>query len=343
MDEFIEMSKYAGMREDLVQAGGGNSSFKMKKDVMFIKASGYQLADITEKKGYSIINPQIIADFFLGSDDLDKITDVDSRNILKKAFIDGERPSIETFLHAISGRYTLHTHPVIVNILACRKDGMTLLGELFPDALIVPYATPGVALAKMYFKVFRGKKVNNGIVFLQNHGLVVSGSDSAEVISRTEYITKKLEKYLHISLENYHNGTRLYQIVRNGIIWTVTDKNVLEAYHTKNGIWNTAISPDCVVYLGKAICEAGNDFDWHDLEKFCSLHGKPVVFAYRNSLYINAASVKKALEIQSVLSFCAQVMLKNPGQECNILTDEEQNYLSDWDAEKYRRNLAQGD
>ncbi len=28
MNDFIEMSKYAGMREDLVQAGGGNSAFR---------------------------------------------------------------------------------------------------------------------------------------------------------------------------------------------------------------------------------------------------------------------------------------------------------------------------
>ena len=47
MKNFIEMSRYAGMREDLVQAGGGNSSYKKDKDKMLIKASGYQLADLT--------------------------------------------------------------------------------------------------------------------------------------------------------------------------------------------------------------------------------------------------------------------------------------------------------
>lgn len=29
MNNFLKMSKYAGMREDLVQAGGGNSAYKI--------------------------------------------------------------------------------------------------------------------------------------------------------------------------------------------------------------------------------------------------------------------------------------------------------------------------
>ena len=64
MDQFIRMSKYAGMREDLVQAGGGNSSVKTEKSKMFIKASGCQLADISYETGYSAVNQQIIIEFF---------------------------------------------------------------------------------------------------------------------------------------------------------------------------------------------------------------------------------------------------------------------------------------
>jgi hypothetical protein len=49
--------------------------------------------------------------------------------------------------------------------------------------------------------------------------------------------------------------------------------------------------------------------------------------------------VKKALEIQSVMSFSAQVMSLNAGYECNLLSDEEQNFLLNWDAEKYRKAM----
>lgn len=64
MKSLIQISKYAGMREDLVQAGGGNTSVKLSDTEMLIKASGFQLADITEKEGFAIVNPQIIVQFF---------------------------------------------------------------------------------------------------------------------------------------------------------------------------------------------------------------------------------------------------------------------------------------
>ena len=41
------ISRYCGERFDLVQAGGGNTSVKIN-DIMFIKASGFNLADITK-------------------------------------------------------------------------------------------------------------------------------------------------------------------------------------------------------------------------------------------------------------------------------------------------------
>ena len=84
MEKFIFMSKYAGMREDLVQAGGGNSAYKITDEKMAIKASGYQLAEVTEKSGYAIVNPKIIKNAFLGCENLDEMTDEQSKRILEK-------------------------------------------------------------------------------------------------------------------------------------------------------------------------------------------------------------------------------------------------------------------
>lgn len=41
LDALVKMSKYAGQRFDLVQAGGGNTSVKFGNK-MYIKASGIQ-------------------------------------------------------------------------------------------------------------------------------------------------------------------------------------------------------------------------------------------------------------------------------------------------------------
>ena len=62
----------------------------------------------------------------------------------------------------------------MVNALTCRKNGKDILIKLFPDALIVPYATPGVELAKAYFAEYKKYKLIHQdepkYVFLMNHG-----------------------------------------------------------------------------------------------------------------------------------------------------------------------------
>lgn len=342
MNGFVKISKYAGMREDLVQAGGGNSSFKISDNKMAIKASGYQLADITAKEGYALVNPQIIRERFLGCNDLSTLTDICSKAILEEAFIEGNRPSIETFLHAISGKYTLHTHPMVVNVLTCRKGGAEILSELFPNALIVPYATPGVELAKAYFKIYRqasreGHPVFD-IVFLLNHGLVVSAETAEGVIAKTEDVIGKIETYLGLNLDECHNATKLWEFFPDKIVWKVTDKNIIDAFQ-RIGEWKNVFCPDCVVFLGKRMLNLPSDFNKTDIEHFYTNYGVPVMVNWAGTIYIVAGSVKKALEIQSVMSFSAQVMSLNAGYECNLLSDEEQNFLLNWDAEKYRKAM----
>lgn len=340
MDNFIKMSKYAGMREDLVQAGGGNSAYKMSKDEMVIKASGVQMADVTRDKGYAVVDPSVILKEFQRHKNISEMTMEDSDWLLDRAFIRGGKPSIETFLHSALGTYTLHTHPIVVNALTCREGGMETLKELFKDALMVPYATPGLELAKAYFTALRNGNENAKVVFLQNHGLLVNGESSEEVISTTEDVVTKIETALNLDMSNYHGVTELYRIIDRGIIWNVTDKHVLDVYAGKKGIWMHTFCPDCVVFLGKRICRTEDNFDKIQLQEFVERYGDPVVLEYKNNLYICAESVKKALEIQSVLSFSAQVMDINKSCRSHLLSDLEQDYLLHWSAEKYRRNMG---
>lgn len=342
MKNFVKMSKYAGMREDIVQAGGGNSSFKISDDAMAIKASGFQLSDITEEDGYAVVDPSVIKNAFLNSN-LDDMTEEKSKAILGEAFIRGKKPSIETFLHSISGKYTLHTHPIVVNALTCRREGKNILKELFPEALIVPYATPGVELAKEYFKVYKENAINErkvfDTVFLLNHGLVVSGDTAEQVINKTEDILQKIEEYLNADYRPYHELTHIWKLFEDKVVWKVTDNNIITAYEKMGEMWNHRFCPDCIVFLGKEVLALHDDFSKSEVDNFCKIYGNPVIIEYKNQLYLVADNVKKALEIQSVLSFSAQVMNLNIGQACVFLSDEEQNFLLDWDAEKYRKQI----
>ena len=342
MQDFLKMSRYAGMREDLVQAGGGNTSFKCDKERMVIKASGYQLAELSDEEGYATVNYQKIKDAFLNCGHLESMKEEESKAILTEAMIEGERPSIETFLHSISGTYTLHTHPIVVNAMTCRAGGMERLAAIFPGALLVPYATPGVELAKAFFDAYKKKASEENqifdIVFLQNHGLIVSAATADEVIRKTEDITRILEKELECDFEAYHRLTRLWKYFPNKIIWKVTDANILAVAKRMDGFWEHAFCPDCVVFLGKKMwCFSGNA-DKRVLDDFIAENGQPVMVHWDSAYYLIADSVKKALEIQSVMSFSAQVMYLNKDYECLLLSEQEKNFLLNWDAEKYRKD-----
>lgn len=344
MKDFITMSKYAGMREDLVQAGGGNSAFKISPQRMAIKASGVQLADVTAETGYAIVNPEIIRKAFLGCNNLDAITEEKSKEILAEAYIEGERPSIETFLHSISGRYSLHTHPIVVNALTCRKNGIDEIIGLFPNALVIPYANPGFELAKVYFREYREyikrHKTDPKYVFLMNHGFLASADTSKEVIRLTEEATTKIEKYLNVDFSAYHEIQAINDLYKGGVTWLATDQNIIAAYKSLNGIWKHYFCPDCVVFLGKKIYETKNNkIDINAFISYVADNGYPSVIIHRHNIYIHADSVKKALEIQSVLSFSAQVMRINQHVECDLLSEEVKSFLLNWDAEKYRKNI----
>lgn len=342
--QLVNISRYAGMREDLVQAGGGNTSVKISDTEMLIKASGYQLADVTEESGYAVVNHQIISSFFKSSD-LDSVSKAEERMLLEKSFVSGERPSIETFLHAITGKVTLHTHPVIVNILAARCDGVDLLRRLFPSAVFVEYATPGIELAKAYFKALKNHKGKTDIIFLKNHGLIVSGENDQSVRELTENVITVAASELGIDNRRYVGCSVLRDALVNAgvddrIVVLMKSCDIYGAYH-KNGqkLWKHSFCPDAVVYCGKRIMVLADNFGMEEVRSFISESGIPSVIFYNKNFYAVAADVKKAKEIESLFSFTAEVVSNNKEEDLVLLSDEEQNFLLNWDAEKYRKNM----
>ena len=199
----VEISKYSGMREDLVQSGGGNTSVK-DGEYMYVKASGCQLSEVRDDFGYSKVDYKklngLMEEFLSNGVEYNKDTLSKIENdMLNACLIDGKRPSIETFLHAMSGKYVIHSHAVLVNILLSTENGIKILSELFPEAVFVDYYAPGLRLATACYKEY--KKVNKSLdtVFFKNHGFLVSGDTYEEAIERNEYIVNSVAKYLKIS------------------------------------------------------------------------------------------------------------------------------------------------
>lgn len=343
IDDLIELSKYAGMRIDLVQAGGGNTSIKLDGQTMLIKASGVQLADMDCSSGYSKVNYQIILKYLRDKKD-GKNKTASEKSLLDEALMDGGRPSIETFLHAMTGTVTLHTHPAAVNILTARKEGKRLLRELFPMSVIADYATPGIDLAILLHAKL--KQQPSSVVFLMNHGLIVSGPTKEEVIKITEATLKKIEAYLSLDLEVFHEATnhwfRIKSIVPrySGIVWPVFNSIAENELKKNNGVlWEYKFCPDCVVYCGKKYLFLPDEYTLKEMQDFIESEGIPGIILHKNRLYVLANTVKKAQEIEAVLQFSAMVSAQNKGIPVNILTEAEQDFLLDCDKERYRKEL----
>ena len=60
-----------------------------------------------------------------------------------------KRSSIETTLHSLTLKYTLHTHPIVVNMICNQPEWNKILKKIFQDENImtVIYQTPGIELA----------------------------------------------------------------------------------------------------------------------------------------------------------------------------------------------------
>lgn len=354
LQHFITISKYAGERFDLVQAGGGNSSVKMEDGTMLIKASGFWLSDVDADTGYSSVNNQQVLDIMSDST-LISITEKKQRETvageaLKKTIVNSAfRPSIETFLHSFFAVYTLHTHPIVVNAVTCRVDWKEKLSGLFPDALFVPYATPGIDLAfemkKQLLTYMQTHAQQPSMIFLQNHGLIVSSDDPTEVMRITDDVTQQLEQLLGVDFSSSRLTNQISRLINS------VENTSLVAYRSEDAtlltllqehrdyFFRTPFYPDGLVYCGVKALELNTLTDAQPIVDFkATCYELPRVVLYQNNLFFVGINVKKARESEDVCKLQLLAFLHG-GDHINYLPAEELQYLGNWEAETYRRTL----
>ncbi len=208
----IDLSHDLGRPErDLVILGEGNTSALVDDGTFWVKGSGTSLATV-EADGF--VRMQIepvcaLADQPAMSDDEFKAALEAARAPAALQSSDqNRRPSTETVLHALAlceagARFVGHTHPIAVNALLCSVAAEEALsGRLFPDEIVVcgpapayvPYADPGLPLAKAVREAFRRFADEWGMppktVYIQNHGLIALGETPTQVNSITNMAVK---------------------------------------------------------------------------------------------------------------------------------------------------------
>lgn len=349
-NKFIALSRYAGSRFDWLQAGGGNSSVKLDHDRMIVKASGYSLSEVEEEKGFIVVDFPKIASLLNSSDmwiDDDKHRrDLKVNHLVTQATkTSGARASIEVFLHAILGRFVLHTHPIAVNIIASQSDWDKNLTLLFSEALCIPYRTPGIELGLELNMLVKKYVSNTGctpqIIFLQNHGLIVS-ADSMEAVQQiTEDVVNKCCASCRVDLERYKLVTKIAKYVGDGsVVYLCEDGVIVELFKTQKNLFSLKpYCPDSFVFCGPAPLFVEDLSNRQLLEEYREKYNDtPKVILYGGQIYFIAKNIKKAKEIEEVYKAHLLSLAYMKGR-INYLSDEEQIYLGNWDAEKYRRDM----
>src|SRR5262245_57338755 len=116
-------------------------------------------------------------------------------------------------MHVLFEKFTLHTHPIAVNVVACRQNWAERFKELFPDCLCVPYATPGIRLALALNALLEACGTIPRLIFIQNHGMITTGKTVADVESATEKAMQTLESGLNFSQDAYKLTTNISKII----------------------------------------------------------------------------------------------------------------------------------
>lgn len=186
LDTIVALSKEFGTT-DYVKGGGGNTSVKAG-DVLWVKPSGTTLAGLTPDSFVRMSRP-ILAKLYVAAMPADSTArEARVKDMMADAVLPGQtgRPSVEAPLHdLLEGRYVVHTHPVLVNGMTCSRLGAEVCARLFPEALWLPYIDPGYTLS-MEVRRRVGEYVTThgrqpGMIFLQNHGVFISGNSAEEI------------------------------------------------------------------------------------------------------------------------------------------------------------------
>ena len=352
LDALIKMSKYAGQRFDLVQAGGGNTSVKFG-DQMYIKASGYLLSELTRDTGHTIVHTdEVVAilddDEVLGIANKQEKDAIASEKLRLTKVSDGPRPSIETYLHALLYKYTLHVHSISVNMFTSHKNWLQKMEELDPRALCVRYETPGVELALELKKQMKGYKTKFGrlphVIFLQNHGLIISSDSYGDIEAFNEKIVVAAETKAGIDFTRYRATTKIANCYNeafhsNHIAYFSEDTTITKLLNQINAEQlKKPFSPDGYVFCGYTILKMDEIQASVFLKYQKKYFSMPKILHYKGRIYIMAADLKKAKMIEDV--FKNNLLIANSlGTDLKFLKDNEISYLGNWEAEKYRQKF----
>lgn len=268
---FIDTCRSLGSRADYFQGGGGNVSLKVSESLMKIKASGFRISDITADQSLATVSYPSIKAFFENERDLkDHATLIEANRMVVEANTKHDsanlRPSMEVGFHSLLGKCVIHSHSVYANILNCSKEGRGIILDLFPQALIIPYVLPGAPLTASIKDALR---MDNSIIFLINHGLVISADSVEEASLLHESVNTKIRTALEITAP--YPTVKI--IERDNSSYESASPYLKEVLLSIEKVEDTLLFPDQAVYLDNIAYNEGSS-------KEAKIHVSPEVIRY---------------------------------------------------------------
>ncbi|HOJ10943.1 MAG TPA: class II aldolase/adducin family protein [Clostridiales bacterium] len=379
--ELERISHVVGNKAEYVQGGGGNTSVKLEQrqgleqnlnletkvefnKLMAVKASGYKLKQITTEDGFVVVNYKNIKEYYEKVDfeqDIDYEKDsvkFTKDNIVKIEGLKELRPSVEAGFHSILKKYVIHTHPVYANIVCCSTNGEELVREIFPEeqwnTLWIPYVNPGFFLTvKIKDGIEKCEKKGKfpEVIFMENHGLIVTSDDMENCITLHNKVNDQIKKYFKID-KPYPE----IKIIR-------LDKEISKNYNISGGYHITESEDVCgnrdayismTGYLkdffkGSNLCR--NFFEKYVLypDQLVYLNDSASLDKDENRLNINTltgeliyrTNYNEALTIEETLLAYIYIIknIEKCGLKVKSMTLEEIDYIRNWESEKYRKSL----
>lgn len=318
----------------LTQGAGGNTSLKVG-GTLWIKASGTWLAHALER---DIMVPVEMAPLIAAVEAIDPAAEQAHQFTIAALDSSGLRPSIETTVHALMPqRVVLHVHCVDTIAQAVRGDCVEQVGPRLAGLnwAYVPYARPGLPLA-LAISQHRGQRPD--VLILGNHGLVVA----AETVAGAEALLEDVKVRLRVAPRSAPapDADRLAQLA-TGTDYRFPSSEAAHAAATDPASLNLAakgsLYPDHVIFLGTGSVIAR---DGEDVAAVVARMGtSPVSILFPGKGILMR---KDATPGADAMARClADVLVRIPDNApVRVLTPEEHLQLTDWDAEKYRQDLA---
>lgn len=321
-EAFRELSVRIGANPMLVQGPGGNTSVK-SDGVMWVKASGTELADAADQEIFVAVDREKA---------LAAIDEGDG-NCLGAVLDEGAglRPSIETTFHALlPHRYVFHFHSVHAIAHGISPQGRAALDRTLVgmDWVSVPYRKPGLPLTKAIAERLDGGSAS--VFILENHGTIV-GADDLDMV---ETLIVELEERLHLDLGHEAGGAA--PLPAEG--WQAVPHVAALAHDATLREWTLAGSyyPDHVVFLGPAL--PAHEGDPATLPSPDALPF-PAVMCPGHGVYLKSSATRAQ---RAMLQCLFDVLCRMPTDwSLEPIGAAAERELLNWDAEKYRQALAQ--